>query len=275
MKSFLRTKDFTVTGEEFELLYDESLQMLVTKPQPQNLDKYYSNETYISHTDARKTFIDKLYQNIKRFSLWKKVRLVRKYSPYGKTLLDVGAGTGDFLLKAKNNKWGIEGVEPNFIAKRRAQIKGIELRPDLKELEGNKYDVITLWHVLEHLPNLDEQIIQLVSLLTAKGTLVIAVPNFNSYDAKKYGKFWAAYDVPRHLWHFSKDSIEKIFSEHGMKVIKVKPMIFDSFYVSLLSEKYRKGRNNYFKAFSIGLMSNLAAWRTKEYSSQIYILKRA
>lgn len=275
MRSFLRTKDFTVTGEEFELLYDESLQMLVTKPQPQNLHKYYSNETYISHTDARKTFIDKLYQNIKRFSLWKKVRLVRKYSPYGKTLLDVGAGTGDFLLKAKNNKWDIEGVEPNFIAKRRAQIKGIELRPDLKELEGNKYDVITLWHVLEHLPNLDEQIIQLVSLLTAKGTLVIAVPNFNSYDAKKYGKFWAAYDVPRHLWHFSKDSIEKIFSEHGMKVIKVKPMIFDSFYVSLLSEKYRKGRNNYFKAFSIGLMSNLAAWRTKEYSSQIYILKRA
>jgi len=275
MKSFLRTKDFTVTGEEFELLYDESLQMLVTKPQPQNLDKYYSNETYISHTDARKTFIDKLYQNIKRFSLWKKVRLVRKYSPYGKTLLDVGAGTGDFLLKAKNNKWGIEGVEPNFIAKRRAQTKGIELRPDLKDLEGNKYDVITLWHVLEHLPNLDKQIIQLVSLLTAKGTLVIAVPNFNSYDAKKYGKFWAAYDVPRHLWHFSKDSIEKIFSEHGMKVIKVKPMIFDSFYVSLLSEKYRKGRNNYFKAFSIGLMSNIAAWRTKEYSSQIYILKRA
>ncbi|MBT8313907.1 MAG: class I SAM-dependent methyltransferase [Maribacter sp.] len=275
MKSFLRTKDFTVTGEEFELLYDESLQMLVTKPQPQNLDKYYSNETYISHTDSRKTVIDKLYQSIKRFSLWKKVRLIRKFSPHGKTLLDVGAGTGDFLLKAKNNKWGIEGVEPNFIAKRRAQIKGIELRPDLKGLEGNKYDVITLWHVLEHLPNLDEQIIQLVSLLTAKGTLVIAVPNFNSYDAKKYGKFWAAYDVPRHLWHFSKDSIEKIFSEHGMKVIKVKPMIFDSFYVSLLSEKYRKGRNNYFKAFSIGLMSNLAAWRTKEYSSQIYILKRA
>ncbi|MBT8308543.1 MAG: class I SAM-dependent methyltransferase [Maribacter sp.] len=275
MKSFLRTKDFTVTGEEFELLYDESLQMLVTKPQPQNLDKYYSNETYISHTDSRKTVIDKLYQSIKRFSLWKKVRLIRKFSPHGKTLLDVGAGTGDFLLKAKNNKWGIEGVEPNFIAKRRAQIKGIELRPDLKGLEGNKYDVITLWHVLEHLPNLDEQIIHLVSLLTAKGTLVIAVPNFNSYDAKKYGKFWAAYDVPRHLWHFSKDSIEKIFSEHGMKVIKVKPMIFDSFYVSLLSEKYRKGRNNYFKAFSIGLMSNLAAWRTKEYSSQIYILKRA
>jgi len=275
MKSYLKTKDYAVTGEEFELLYDESLKMLVTKPHPQNLDKYYKSENYISHTDATTTFIDKIYQTVKKYSLWQKVRLVQKYSSSGKTLLDVGAGTGDFLLTAKNKDWDVEGVEPNQDAKKRAHKKGIELYPSLGTLPDNKYDVITLWHVLEHLPDLDDQINKLVALLNEKGTLVIAVPNFKSYDAQHYQNFWAAYDVPRHLWHFSKEAIEKLFSGHGMKVVKVRPMIFDSFYVAMLSEKHKTGRQNYFKAFVIGLLSNSKAWSSKEYSSHIYILKRS
>ncbi len=274
MKSYLKTKDYAVTGEEFELLYDESLKMLVTEPQPQDLDKYYESDNYISHTDASKSFFDKIYQTVKKYSLWKKVRLIENYATDGKTLLDVGAGTGDFLLAAKNKDWDIEGIEPNQDAKIRAQEKGIELLANLDLLSNNKYDIITLWHVLEHLSNLDEQIKKVVTLLNEKGTLIIAVPNFNSYDAKHYKKYWAGYDVPRHLWHFSKEAIEKLFSYHGMRVIKVKPMIFDSFYVSLLSEKYRKGRQNYFRAFAIGFLSNIMAWRSKEYSSHIYILKR-
>ncbi|MCP4974519.1 MAG: class I SAM-dependent methyltransferase [Maribacter sp.] len=274
MKSYLKTKDYAVTGEEFELLYDESLKMLVTEPQPQDLDKYYESDNYISHTDASKSFFDKIYQTVKKYSLWKKVRLIENYATDGKTLLDVGAGTGDFLLAAKNKDWDIEGIEPNQDAKIRAQEKGIELLASLDLLSNNKYDIITLWHVLEHLSNLDEQIKKVVTLLNEKGTLIIAVPNFNSYDAKHYKEYWAAYDVPRHLWHFSKEAIEKLFSYHGMRVIKVKPMIFDSFYVSLLSEKYRKGRQNYFRAFTIGFLSNIKAWRSKEYSSHIYILKR-
>ncbi len=274
MKSYLKTKDYAVTGEEFELLYDESLNMLVTKPQPQNLNKYYNSENYISHTDASTTIIDKIYQTIKKYSLSKKVRLVQKYCSNGKTLLDVGAGTGDFILTAKNRDWDVEGIEPNQNAKIRAQEKGIELYPTLEKLPRKKFDVITLWHVLEHLPNLDDQIDKLVTLLNEKGTLVIAVPNFKSYDAQHYQNFWAAYDVPRHLWHFSKEAIEKLFSEHGMKVVKVRPMIFDSFYVAMLSEKYKTGRQNYFKAFVIGLLSNIMAWSSKEYSSHIYILKR-
>lgn len=274
MKSYLKTKDYAVTGEEFVLLYDESLNMLVTKPQPQNLDKYYKSENYISHTDASTTIIDKIYQTVKKYSLRKKVGLVQKYCSNGKTLLDVGAGTGDFLLTAKNRDWDVEGIEPNQNAKIRAQEKGIDLYPTLEKLLRKKYDVITLWHVLEHLPNLDDQIDKLVSLLNEKGTLVIAVPNFKSYDAQHYQNFWAAYDVPRHLWHFSKEAIEKLFSDHGMKVVKVRPMIFDSFYAAMLSEKYKTGRQNYFKAFVIGLLSNIKAWSSKEYSSHIYILKR-
>lgn len=274
MKSYLKTKDYAVSGEEFELLYDETLKMLVSKPQPLDLDKYYKSENYISHTDASITFIDRIYQTVKKYSLWKKVKLVQKFSAGGKTLLDVGAGTGDFLLTAKNRNWDVDGVEPNLDAKIRAQEKGIDLYPSLGTVPDNRYDVITLWHVLEHLPNLDDQINKLVALLNEKGILVIAVPNFKSYDAQHYKNYWAAYDVPRHLWHFSKTAIEKLFSGHGMKVVKVKPMIFDSFYVSLLSEKYKTGSQNYLRAFVVGFLSNVKAWSSKEYSSHIYILKR-
>ncbi|MCK5440294.1 MAG: class I SAM-dependent methyltransferase [Maribacter sp.] len=275
MKSYLKTKDYSISGEEFELVYDESLDMLVTRPQPQELDKYYLGENYISHSDASKTLIDKMYQTIKKYSLWKKVQLINKYCLEEKTLLDVGAGTGDFLLKAKNRNWKVEGVEPNREAKMRAKEKGIDLYSGLGTLVDRKYNVITLWHVLEHLPNLDNQIKQLVSLLNENGTLIIAVPNFKSFDAQYYQKYWAAYDVPRHLWHFSKRTIEKLFSGHKMKVVKTKPMVFDAFYVSLLSEKYKTGRQNYFRAFVIGFLSNLKGLRKKEFSSHIYILKRS
>lgn len=275
MKPYLRTKDYSVTGERFELIYDPNFKMLSTQPQPQDLRKYYESQSYISHTDANKTLIDKLYQRVKKYSLMKKVGLISKYCSGEKTLLDVGAGTGDFLLKAKKSGWDVQGVEPNRDARLLAEGKGIGLSTSLHSLPNRKYAVITLWHVLEHLPNLEKQIENLVSRLTDKGTLVIAVPNYKSYDAEHYGPYWAAFDVPRHLWHFSKESIQCMFANHGMKVIKVKPMIFDSFYVSLLSEKYKTGRQNYFKAFAIGLWSNLKAVGSKEYSSHIYILRRA
>lgn len=275
MKPYLKIKDHSVSGESFELEFDTSLDMLSTRPQPEDLDKYYNSEDYISHTDSNKTFIDKLYQIIKRYSLRKKERLISKNVVGEKTLLDVGAGTGDFLLETKNRSWVVEGVEPNRGAKDRANAKGIILHETLQSIKNKKYSIITLWHVLEHLPNLELQIKDLVSLLNDNGTLVVAVPNFKSYDAGHYKEFWAAYDVPRHLWHFSKSSIEKLFAAQGMKVVEIKPMVFDSFYVSLLSEKYKSGHTNFVKAFAVGLWSNLKGWRTKEYSSHIYILKRA
>lgn len=274
MKQFLKTKDFSISHEAFELFHDTELDMLVTKPQPENLDPYYESEVYISHTDSNKSFVDKIYQLVKKYSLSKKVHLINTYSREKKTLLDVGAGTGDFLKAAKSKDWHAEGVEPNYDARMRATEKGIDLQPSLESLTGKKYDVVTLWHVLEHLPDLENQILKLVWHLEEEGTLLIAVPNFNSYDAKHYKEFWAAYDVPRHLWHFSKTAIEKLFSKHGLELVKIKPMVFDSFYVSLLSEKYKTGRQNIFKAFALGLWSNLSAMRTKEYSSHIYVLKK-
>lgn len=274
MKPYLKTKDYSVSGEEFELMHDQDLDMLVTQPQPGDLDTYYQSEAYISHTDADKTFLDKIYQTIKKRNLVKKLRLAEQFARTNKTLLDVGAGTGDFLWVAKQKGWSTAGVEPNSTAKQRASKKGVALFADLESLPEEKYEVITLWHVLEHLPDLDGQIKKLRSLLTEKGVLIIAVPNFKSYDARYYKNFWAAYDVPRHLWHFSRSSVRKIFDKHGMKPIKIKPMIFDAFYVSLLSEKYKTGKQNFLKAFFIGLKSNLSAWNSKEYSSLIYIIEK-
>lgn len=274
MKPFLNTKDFSVTGEEFELLLDEDLQMLVTRPQPENLNRYYQSETYISHTDANETIADKIYQRVKLFSLWMKMRLINSYANDNKSLLDVGAGTGDFLLAAQSKGWSVEGVEPNPDARLRSREKRMELHHSMDELPKREFQVITLWHVLEHLPDLESQIIQLRWYLKDEGTLIIAVPNFKSYDAQEYGEFWAAYDVPRHLWHFSRTAIEKLFSRHGLKVVSTKPMVFDAFYVALLSEKYKTGKQNYCKSMYKGLISNIKGWVTKEHSSIIYVLQK-
>lgn len=273
MKPYLKTKDYSVSGEAFELIHDTDLDMLCTCPQPKDLEKYYQSEAYISHTDADKNLVEQLYQTVKRRSLRKKVRLLETYVGNQRTLLDVGAGTGDFLLAAKRQNYEVAGIEPNQKAVRRAETKGINLVSDITSLPKQTYGTITLWHVLEHLPHLDEQIGRMKAVLAEDGTMIIAVPNFKSYDARYYKHFWAAYDVPRHLWHFSKTAIQKLFEGHGMQVVQIQPMVYDAFYVSLLSEKYKTGRQNLLKAFWIGLRSNLSAWHSGEYSSLIYILK--
>ncbi len=273
MKLFLKTKDHSISGEGFELVHDTELDMLITKPQPSDLKKYYESEAYISHTDANKSFVDRIYQQIKKRSLRKKVKLLDTYTQSKKSLLDIGAGTGDFLLAAKRGNYEVSGVEPNQKAVQLAAAKGLTLVPELHLLPKQEYELITLWHVLEHLPNLDEQIVQMKKVLAQNGTLIVAVPNFKSYDARYYKNFWAAYDVPRHLWHFSKTAIQKIFEEHGMQLVCTLPMRYDAFYVSLLSEKYKTGKQNLLKAFWVGLRSNLSAWRSGEYSSHIYVLK--
>ena len=274
MKFYLKTKDHSVSKENFELHLDEDLNMLVTQPQPENLNPYYDSAGYISHTDASESFVDKIYQGVKKINLKNKLKIVQKNSN-GKKLLDVGAGTGDFLVIAKENGWSVHGVEPNSKANAKASEKGLELKTTLEDFANQKFDVITLWHVLEHLPNLTDQVTRLSNLLTEDGTLIIAVPNFKSFDALHYKNFWAAFDVPRHLWHFSKTAISKLFQRENMQLLKTYPMVFDAFYVSLLSEKYKTGKQNFIAAFCIGLRSNLKAWRTKEYSSLIYVLKKA
>ncbi|MEO8237277.1 MAG: class I SAM-dependent methyltransferase [Flavobacterium sp.] len=274
-KHFLTVKDHSVSKEIFELYYDENLDMLITSPQPdlENLGRYYESEDYISHTDNKRSLFEKAYHFVKNIALKNKLNLINSTQSQKGRILDIGAGTGDFLLTAKNDGWEIVGVEPSARAKEIAIAKGISFVDEIGVLENNSFDVITMWHVLEHVPNLEFQILELKRLLKPTGTLIIAVPNFKSYDAKYYNEFWAAFDVPIHFWHFSKKAIQSLFEKVDMKLEKVLPMKFDSFYVSLLSEKYKTGKMNYISAFFVGLRSNLKAKRTLEYSSHIYVLK--
>jgi 2-polyprenyl-3-methyl-5-hydroxy-6-metoxy-1,4-benzoquinol methylase len=274
-KHFLTVIDYSVSKESFDLYYDQDLDMLITSPQPspENLGKYYESTDYISHTDSKRSLFEKAYHFVKGIALKNKLNLVNNCSAIKGNLLDIGAGTGDFLLTAKQNGWNTIGVEPSEKAKGIAINKGIKFSDSTQELESHSFDVITMWHVLEHVPNLEIQIRELKRLVKPNGTIIIAVPNYKSYDANYYGKFWAAFDVPIHFWHFSKTAIQLIFEKENIKLEKVLPMKFDSFYVSLLSEKYKNGKMNYVNAIWIGLMSNWKAKRSSEYSSHIYVLK--
>ncbi|MFY8067889.1 MAG: class I SAM-dependent methyltransferase [Flavobacterium sp.] len=274
-KSFITVKDFSVSGESFSLLLNEEYQILKTHPQPtiDKLGSYYEFEDYISHTDGKRTLFEKMYHFIKRKAIHDKVKLINSYQPVKGRILDIGAGTGDFLLECKNQNWDILGIEPNDKAKGIALGKGIKFGDTIEKLESNSFDVITMWHVLEHVPDVEYQVAELKRLLKPSGTIIIAVPNFKSYDANHYKEFWAAYDVPRHLWHFSKTAIEKLFDKQNMNLEDVKPMWFDSFYVSLLSEKYKSGKMNFISGFFIGLISNVSGCFKNEFSSHIYVLK--
>ncbi|MES2747735.1 MAG: class I SAM-dependent methyltransferase [Bacteroidota bacterium] len=273
-KPFLKVKDYSVSGETFELLYDADLDMLITHPQPslEKLPSYYESKDYISHTDGNRSLFEKMYQFVKSIALKNKLKLINSQSQKG-IILDIGAGVGDFLSVAKNDGWETVGIEPSEKAKAIAQKKGVSFVEKVSELETNSFDAITMWHVLEHVPDLENQIKELKRLIKPNGTILIAVPNFNSYDANYYSNFWAAFDVPIHLWHFSKTAIEKLFAKEDLKLVKVLPMKFDSFYVSLLSEKYKTGKMNYLKAFFIGWKSNRYGSKNSEYSSHIYVIK--
>ena len=275
---YLKVKDFSVSREEFQLHQNAEYGFLETVPKPPSdkLPEYYQSEDYISHTDSKRNLFEKVYHLVRRMALKNKLNLINSFSSEEKTLLDMGCGTGDFLETAQQNNWQVSGIEPNSDAREIANRKTNQSVYDTAQLikfESNTFDVITLWHVLEHVPNLEEHITIFKKLLKPNGTLVIAVPNYNSFDAKHYKQFWAAYDVPRHLWHFNQASISKLVSKQTFKVEKVKPMWFDAFYVSMLSEKYKSGKMNLIKGCFIGLLSNIKALATKEASSLIYIIK--
>ena len=278
LKPFLSCVDHTVSRETFSIFIDEKAELLVTTPRPDNTDlgKYYESEDYISHSNSNYSLLNKAYLIVRNYTIKKKIKLLKSFNSQGKDLLDIGTGTGDFLSACKNNGWAIHGVEPNKKANKIAEDKtGIKINDDINEILNKKFDLITMWHVLEHVPDLNFYISKLKKLLKANGTLVIAVPNYKSFDATYYKENWAAYDVPRHLWHFSKKAIESLFEQERMKVVKILPMKFDAYYVSLLSEKYKTGRSNLLKAFYIGLRSNHKAKSSGEFSSLIYIIKNS
>jgi 2-polyprenyl-3-methyl-5-hydroxy-6-metoxy-1,4-benzoquinol methylase len=274
MKHYITVKDHSVSQEIFELVYDQNLDMLVTQPQPslENLDKYYESVNYISHTDGNKSLFEKAYQFVKNIALKNKLSLINDLLESKGKVLDIGAGVGDFLVTAHQNGWQTIGVEPNQNARKIAEKKGVSFVDKTEDLPDNTFDIVTMWHVLEHVPNLENQLKELKRLVKKNGHIIIAVPNFKSFDANYYKEYWAAFDVPIHFWHFSKTAIKLLFEKHNIDLINVLPMKFDAFYVALLSEKYKTGKMNFVKATYIGLKSNWKAKKSGEWSSHIYVL---
>ena len=271
-------KDYTVSGEEFEIweCHHCTQRFNQNVPDKEAIGKYYQSENYISHSDTSKGFINNLYHKVRKRTLVQKKNLVENTT--GKkqgNILDMGAGTGAFLHTMKEAGWNTTGLEPDRTAREKAlELHGLYLQnaDNLHLLPLKSFDAVTMWHVLEHVHDLHEYIEQLKKLLNNSGKLFIAVPNYTSYDASVYKEFWAAYDVPRHLYHFSPVSMKTLLEKHGMKVDQMKPMWYDSVYVSLLSEQYKSGRSNVVKGFATGAISNLKALSdTGKCSSVIYI----
>lgn len=272
MQHFLDIKDYLVSGETFTLMWDEERQLLKTHPEPKDLSIYYESSDYLSHNDRATGLLANIYRTVKIFNLKNKSRLVEEFAGKDKTLLDYGAGTGDFLVAARKRGFEAEGVETSARARIQAIQKGVPLGESLPD--NKTYSAITLWHVLEHLPQPQLALDRLKALLADDGALFIAVPNFKSYDAAYYREFWAAYDVPRHLWHFSKPAIRAMAQDLDLEIIAIRPMRFDAYYISLLSEKHRSGSYNIINAMITGWRSNFAAMRSGEYSSLLYILRK-
>lgn len=279
IRAFISANDHTVSGESFVIMACNDCTHLFTQdiPSAKDIGKYYASEDYISHSDTQEGLVNKLYHTVRKRTLNAKKILVQNAT--GKRsgqIADIGCGTGAFLNTMKHAGWNITGIEPDETARAKAaSLYGIDPLPadEFYKLPAEKFDAITLWHVLEHVHELHAYITQLKNMLSARGKLFIAVPNYTSYDAKHYGAFWAAYDVPRHLYHFSPQSMRRLLQEHGLVAEKIKPMWFDSFYVSMLSEKYKNGKGNLVKAFFMGFISNLKTMMNKEKcSSLIYII---
>ena len=278
---FLQIKDWFLTQEAFELLKCRTCSLVYTTNAPANIADYYKSDDYISHSEV-KNILSYIYKTIQRFTLRSKKQLLNEFSP-GNKVLDYGAGKGDFTNYLLKSGFDITGYEPDPGARRLANEKhGITLQASIDSVAGNSLDAVTLWHVLEHIPNPNEIIQQLLLKLKQTAVIIVAVPNYQSFDADHYKEFWAAYDVPRHVTHYERSSMSFLMNKNGLKVIETKPMLFDSTYVSLLSEKYRAVQTgkalslfNQLKAIIIGLASNLALITNKNRcSSIIYIIKR-
>ncbi|WP_192822574.1 class I SAM-dependent methyltransferase [Rufibacter sp. LB8] len=277
-KNFLVVQDKSVSQESFVIVQCTNCQLKFTNPRPpeESIGPYYASEEYISHSDTSKGLLNKTYRLVRSMAVKTKVELVNRLAAKGR-ILDYGCGVGYFLQACQKQGWAVEGVEPNDQARQQTEEKiGKPLYNGAVEtLPTETFEVVTMWHVLEHIHQINETLKALVNATKKGGHLVIAVPNADSYDAKKYGADWAAYDVPRHLYHFNKASMQKLLKKHKLELKEVLPMKWDAYYVSILSGKYKHGQTKMLDSFFTGFRSNLhGAKNGNSYSSQIFIAQK-
>ena len=280
LREFLKSKDYFLSGKEFVIEECIQCRFRFTNPRPDvnEIVPYYESADYIAHDAGNGTMIESIYKFVRNIALRNKFKVIRENSN-GNNLLDIGCGTGEFLHYCKNKGFHATGIEPNPKARNFAiQNYSLEVNDEnhLKELPLSEYNVITLWHVLEHVHDLNGRIQTIKKLLKPDGTLLIAVPNSDSQDAQIFGQFWAAYDLPRHLYHFTPKTMKVLLERNGFTIFQTVPLKFDAYYISLLSEKYQKGKQNYFNTLKNGFKSNFSAMNhNKNYSSLIYLCRIA
>lgn len=277
----LTAKDHTVSHINFDIWHCHACSIRFTQDVPgvDQIGPYYQSANYISHSNTKKGLINQLYHLVRTYTLGLKAKQIKQITGMATgRLLDIGAGVGAFAATMQKSGWEVMALEPDATARAAAkQTYGIDLSlPDtLYTISEETIDVITMWHVLEHVHDLQGYFQNFHRILPTNGKLVIAVPNYTSDDASFYGAFWAAYDVPRHLYHFSPTAMQQLAAKHGFSMITTKPMWFDAFYVAMLSEQYQNGKTRYLSAFWQGLRSNFAAlFQSKKCSSVVYVLQK-
>jgi 2-polyprenyl-3-methyl-5-hydroxy-6-metoxy-1,4-benzoquinol methylase len=276
---YLTARDFSLSEEEFRIQACKDCEFLITSPRPElhQLTKYYQSLDYISHAVRPTNIINQLFLLARHYTLHHKIRMVNHFASRG-NLLDFGCGTGDFLKVSSKMGWTAYGVEPAETARKLASKTNNLIFDDIASCPNNSFTAITLWHVLEHVPDINATIEELKKRLSNDGTIFIAVPNFRSHDSQHYTTYWAGFDVPRHLWHFSQKAMIKFLTNHKLKGIKTIPMRLDSYYVSLLSEKYihagKLSPSSFYRALKVAYHSNRLARKSTEFSSLIYVVTK-
>ncbi|MBK9291954.1 MAG: class I SAM-dependent methyltransferase [Bacteroidetes bacterium] len=276
---FHETKDYFLTKEEFSVLECPTCRHLYTYPWPErhNLSKYYQSENYLSHKEKPESMFEILYDRVRWFNLRVKFSQSAKGLQKGK-LLDYGCGRGDFAGLASKRGWECYGLEQDdearTFAKQRHKIT-VFAPGETDGIQAGSFRLITMFHVLEHLPDVDTTFKNIHNWLEPTGRLIIALPNPDSYDACHYEKYWAAWDVPRHLHHFRSEVIIRVAEKHGLIFEKTYPMYWDAFFVAALSEQYKGSRNKWIRAASLGLKSNIRALFSGQFSSLIYQFRKS
>ncbi len=272
-------KDHYATQEIFTLMQCTACQFIFTQDHPAEdaMGRYYDTPDYVSHSDTKKGIVNSIYHLARSFMLKQKYTMIQQESRVKQgAILDIGCGTGYFLETMQKHGWQTQGVEVNDHAREAASKRlSHEVASSLKEIENRRFDIISLWHVMEHLHDLPFTFSKLRELLTDEGLLVVALPNAEAYDAAHYQNDWGAYDPPRHVWHFSADTFSRLAQKQGFRIEKIAPMPLDAFYVSMLSEKYQQHRMPFIKGMLQGAKAFGASWgKPKKSSSIIYLLRK-
>lgn len=274
-KQLFKAKDYLVSGAVFSIFWDNQKGFGYTDIPPQtNMEKYYLSEDYTSHKEKPSSFTDQIYTRVRFWMFRYKHKILRKWL-FSKSVLDFGAGVGSFGVYLTSKGWTVGVVEQSDQARALCRKNNLRSFKSVEELpKSERFSGITLWHVLEHVPDLEKTLSDLRMHLDSQGKLIIAVPNNKSLDAHYYKKHWAALDVPRHLWHFNSQGLKKLLNTNGFRFLKDYPLWFDAFYIAYLSEKHKGKSWAFLRGMGVGMMSNISALFTKEYSSKIYVFEK-